>query len=99
MTNIYDLIAILAFRFVLAAFLTYFLRKKDKQVLLSLLLKALGNSSKEADSKEADGEETDGKVVYGKDVGNKKVCGFSADFALSIFLLSTKSYKECFSIY
>jgi len=51
-----------------------------------------------------DGKETNGKVVYSKDVGNgkagsKKVCGFLADFALSIFLSSTKSYKERFSIY
>jgi len=30
MTNIYDLMAILAFRFILAAFLAYFLRKEDK---------------------------------------------------------------------
>jgi len=46
-----------------------------------------------------DGKKTDGKVVYGKDIGSKKVRGFLVDFALSIFLLSTKSYKECFSIY
>ena len=51
-----------------------------------------------------DGEETNGKVVYGKDIGNRKagsdkVRGFLADFALSIFLLSTKSYKKRFSIY
>jgi len=72
--------AILAFRFVLAAFLAYFLKKEDKQALLSLLLKALGGNSKEADSKE-----TNGKVVYGKDVGSKKVRGFLADFTLSIF--------------
>ena len=51
------------------------------------------------DGEEADGEETDGKVVYGKDVGSKKVRGFLVDFALFIFLLSTKSYKERFSIY
>jgi len=99
MTNIYNLIAILAFRFVLAAFLAYFLRKKDKRALLSLLLEVLGSGSKEAD-----GEEADGKVAYSKDAGNgkagsKKVRGFSADFALSIFLSSTKSYKERFSTY
>jgi len=46
----------------------------------------------------------DGKVVHGKDTGkgkagSKKVRGFLADFALSIFLLSTKSYKERFSTY
>ena len=46
-----------------------------------------------------DGEESNGKVVYGKDIGSEKVCGFLADFALSIFLLSTKFYKERFSIY
>jgi len=91
--------AILAFRFVLAAFLAYFLRKEDKQALLSLLLEVLGGSSREAD-----GEETNSKVVYSKDTGNRKagsekVRGFSADFALSIFLSSTKSYKERFSIY
>jgi hypothetical protein len=91
--------AILAFRFVLAAFLAYFLRKEDKRALLSLLLEVLGSGSREADS-----EEVDGKVVYGKDVGNgkagsEKVRGFLADFALSIFLLSIKFYKERFSIY
>ena len=96
--------AILAFRFILAAFLAYFLRKKNKQALLSLLLEVLSSSSKETDGKEADGEETNGKVVYSKDIGNKKagsekVRGFLADFALFIFLSSTKSYKECFSIY
>jgi len=98
-TNIYDLMAILAFRFVLAAFLAYFLRKEDKRALLSLLLKALGSGSREVD-----GKETNSKVVYGKDIsngkaGSEKVRGFLADFALSIFLLSTKFYKERFSIY
>ena len=91
--------AILVFRFVLVAFLAYFLRKEDKRALLSLLLEVLGGGSKEADSEEADGEETNGKVVYGKDIGSKKVRGFLADFTLSIFLSSTKSYKERFSIY
>ena len=91
--------AILVFRFILVAFLAYFLRKEDKQVLLSLLLEALGSGSREADGKEADGEETNSKVVYSKDIGSEKVCGFLADFTLSIFLSSTKSYKECFSIY
>ena len=43
-------------------------------------------------------------MAYGKDVGNgkagsKKVRGFLADFVLSIFSSSTKSYKERFSIY
>ena len=46
----------------------------------------------------------DGKVAYGKDVGSKKASGkkvsrFLADFALSLLLLSTKPYKEYFSIY
>jgi len=96
--------AILAFRFILAAFLAYFLRKEDKRALLSLLLKVLGSSSREVDGKEVDSEETNSKVVYGKDIGNrkigsKKVRGFLVDFALSIFLSSTKSYKERFSIY
>ena len=86
------------------AFLAYFLKKEDKQALLSLLLKVLGNSSKEVDSKEVDSKKTNSKVVYGKDAGNrkadnKKVRGFLADSALSIFLLSTKFYKERFSIY
>jgi len=96
--------AILVFRFILAAFLIYFLRKEDKQALLSLLLKVLGGGSKEASGEEVDGEETNGKVVYSKDIGNgrvgsKKVRRFLADFALSIFLLSTKSCKERFGIY
>jgi len=91
--------AILAFRFVSAAFLACFLRKEDKWALLSLFSEALGSSSREADSKEVDG-----KVVHGKDVGNGKagseeVRGFLVDFALSIFLLSTKSYKERFGTY
>jgi len=91
--------AILAFRFILAAFLAYFLRKEDNRALLSLLLEVLGSSSKKANSKKADS-----KVVYGKDigkgkVGSEKVRRFLADFALFIFLSSTKSYKERFSIY
>jgi len=41
----------------------------------------------------------DGKVAYSKDIdsgkaGSKKVGGLSADFALSLLLLSTKSYKS-----
>ena|SRR3984957_8058953 len=96
--------AILAFRFVLAVFLAYFLRKKDKQALLSLLLEVLGSNSREVDSKKVDSKGINSKVVYSKDIGNgkadsKKVRGFLADFALFIFLLSTKSYKKCFSIY
>jgi len=91
--------AILAFRFILAAFSAYFLRKEDKRALLSLFLEALGGGSREVDS-----EEVDGKVVYGKDIGNGKagseeVRGFLVDFTLFIFLSSTKSYKERFGIY
>jgi len=83
--------AILALRFVSAA-------------LLSLLLEALGSGNREADSEEADSKETNSKVVHGKDIGNgkagsKKVHGFLVDFALFIFLSSTKSYKERFSTY
>ena len=96
--------AILAFRFILVAFSAYFLKKEDKRALLSLLLKALGSGNREVDGKEADSEETNSKVVYGKDTGNgkagsKKVRRFSADFALFIFLSSTKPYKERFGIY
>ena len=76
--------AILSFRFVLAAFLARFLRIEAKQALLSLFLEVLGSNSREADSKEADGKVADGKVVDGKAV-SEKVRGFSADFALSIF--------------
>jgi hypothetical protein len=55
-------------------------------------------------SGEADGEEADGKVAYGKDAGSGKAVseearGFLADFALSMFWSSTKSYKERFGIY
>jgi len=91
--------AILAFRFISAAFSACFLRKEDKRALLSLFLEALGGGSREAN-----GEEADGRVVYGKDVGNRKVGSeevrrFSVDFALFIFLSSTKSYKERFGTY
>jgi len=46
----------------------------------------------------------DGKVAYSKDAGcgkagSEKVSGFLVDFALSLLLLSTKPYKERFSIY
>ena len=81
----------MAFRFILAVFLAYFLKKEDKQALLSLLLEILGNNnSREVDGKEVDGEETNSKVVYSKDIGNgkagsEKVRGFLADFTLSIF--------------
>jgi len=89
----------LSFIFILAAFLAYFLRKKDKRPLLSLFLEVLGGSSREADSKVVDS-----KVAYSKDIGSrkassKKMSRFLADFALSLLLSSTKSYKERFSIY
>jgi len=89
----------LSFIFILAAFLACFLRKEDKQPLLSLFLEALGGGSREADSKVVDS-----KVAHGKDIGSgkassKKVSGFLEDFALSLLLSSTKPYKECFSIY
>ena len=80
----------MAFKFILAAFLAYFLKKKDKQALLSLLLEVLGNSSRKTDGKEVDGGEAGGRVAYSKDIGNgkvgsEKVRGFSADFTLFIF--------------
>jgi hypothetical protein len=89
----------LSFIFILVAFLARFLRKEDKRPLLSLFLKVLGGGSREVDSKVVDS-----KVAYGKDIGSgkasgEKVSGFLADFALSLLLLSTKPYKECFSIY
>jgi hypothetical protein len=78
----------LSFIFILAAFLAYFLRKEDKQPLLSLFLEVLGGGSREVDSKVVDS-----KVAYGKDIGSgkassKKVSEFSADFALFLLLLS-----------
>jgi len=77
--------AILSFRFILVAFLAYFLRIEAKRALLSLFLEVLGSSGGEADS-----EEVDSKVAYSKDVGSGKVVsekarGFLVDFALSIF--------------
>ena len=77
--------AILSFKFVLVAFLARLLRIEAKRALLSLFLKVLNGSSREADS-----EEADGKVAYSKDIGSgkavsKKARGFLADFALSIF--------------
>ena len=89
----------MSFIFVLAAFLARFLRKEDTRPLLSLFLEVLGGGNREADSKVVDS-----KVAYSKDIGsgkasNKKVSGFLADFALSLLLLSTKSYKERLSIY
>ena len=87
----------MAFRFISTAFSAYFLRKKDKQALLSLLLEVLVGGSREVDS-----EEVNSKVVYGKDTdnkkaGSKKVRRFLADFTLFIFLSSTKSCKKYFS--
>jgi hypothetical protein len=81
----------LSFIFVLVAFLARLLRIEDKQALLSLFLEVLGGS-------------IDSKVAYSKDigsrgVGSKKVSGSLADFALSLLLSSTISYKERFSIY
>jgi hypothetical protein len=89
----------LSFIFILAAFLAYFLRKEDKRPLLSLFLEVLGGGSREANSKVVDS-----KVAHGKDIGSgkassEKVSGFLADFALFLLLLSTKPYKERFSIY
>jgi hypothetical protein len=51
-----------------------------------------------------DSKVVDSKVAYSKDMGSgkassKKVSGFLADFALSLLLLSTKSYKKRLSIY
>ena len=66
---------------------------------MSLFLEVLGGGSREAD-----GEEADNKVAYNKNTGSKKagskkVSGFLADFALFLLLSSTKSFKECSSIY
>jgi len=84
----------LSFIFILAAFLAHFLRKEDKQPLLSLFLEVLGSSSKEADSKVADS-----KVAYSKDIGSgkassKKVSGFLADFTLSLLLYLPNPIKS-----
>ena len=81
----------MSFIFVSTAFSVCFLRIEDKQALLSLFLEVLGGS-------------IDGKVVYNKDIGSKgagskKINRSLADFALSLLLSSTKSYKEYFSIY
>ena len=67
--------------------------------MLNLFLKALGGGNGEVD-----GKVVDSKVAYGKDVGSgkefsEKVSGFSADFALSLLSLFTKSCKERLSIY
>ena len=74
--------AILSFRFVSAAFSARFLRTEAKRALSSLFSKALSGG--------ADGKVVDSKVAHGKDIGSgkavsEKVCGFSADFTLSIF--------------
>ena len=88
--------AILAFKFILIAFLAYFLKIKDKQALLSLFLKILssGINNKVIDSKVAYG-----KYIGSKKASNEKVSGSLIDFTLSLLLLSTKSYKKCFGIY
>ena len=92
-------LAILSFIFILVVFLAHFLKKEDKKPLLSLFLEVLGGNSREVDSKVADS-----RVAYGKDIGSRKASGkkisrFLADFALSLLLLSTKPYKEHFSIH
>jgi len=51
-----------------------------------------------------DSKVVDGKVVYSKNVGSRKVGSekvsrFLADFILFLLLLSTKFYKERFSVY
>ena len=80
----------MSFKFVLAAFLAYFLKIETKWALLSLFLEVLGGSSRQADGEEVDGEVVNSKVVYSKDTGSRKVvsekvCGFLADFILYIF--------------
>ena len=72
--------AILSFKFILVAFLARFLKIEAKRALLSLFLKVLGSSSREADGKEADG-----KDIGSGEAVSEKVRGFLADFALSIF--------------
>ena len=99
MTNIYNSIAILSLIFILAAFLARFLKIEAKQALLSLFLKVLGGSSKEVNSKEADSKAAHSKNAGSRKADSKKVSGFLADFALSLLLLSTKSYKKCSGIY
>jgi len=99
----------LSFIFILAVFSTHFLKIDNKQALLSLFLKILNNNSKKVDGKEVDSKKVnskivDGKIAYSKDidsgkVNSEKVDGFPADFALCLLLLSTKFYKERFSVY
>ena len=60
--------------------------------------------NKKADSKKANNKVVNGKIVYSKDIGNRKadsekVGGFPADFALSLLLLSIKSYKKNASVH
>ena len=62
----YNLIAILSFIFISAAFIAYFLKIKAKQALLSFFFfEVLGSSSKEVNS-EVNSKEVDGKVVDSK---------------------------------
>ena len=89
----------MSFIFISAAFLTCFLKIKNKQALLSLFLEILGGSNRVVDSKVVDGKAAYSKNAGSGKVGSEKVGGFLADFALFLLLLSTKSYKKCFSIY
>ena len=96
--------AILSFRFISTAFSARFLRTETKRALLSLFSKILNSSSRKAESEEVDSKVVYSKVAYSKDAGsrkvvNEKVYRFLADFTLSIFWSSTKSYKEHFGIY
>ena len=77
--------AILNFRFISVAFSAHFLKIKTKQALLSLFLKILGGSSKEADNKKADSKVINSKIAHSKNTGSGKVRGFSTDFTLYIF--------------
>ena len=74
----------------MVAFSAHFLKTEAKQALLSLFLKVLGGSSKEANGEKAGNKVIDSKEAYSKDIGSrkavsKKVYGFSADFTLYIF--------------
>ena len=59
----------------------------------------MGSGSREVNSKEVNSKIAHSKNIGSGKAGSKKVSGFLADFALSLLLLSTKPYKECFSIY
>ena len=96
MTNIYNLMAILAFRFIPAAFSAHFLRTEDKQVLLSLFSEA---PSSGVDSKVVDSKVAHSKYAGSGKAGSEKVSRFSVDFILFLLLLSPKSCKECFGTY